>query len=68
MSSLCSQPAQSLGQDHPSSILAHVFSTAAMIVRFDKYMNVVLADCEEFRKIKSKGRNLVDKNHSRDIM
>jgi len=34
---------------------------------FDKYMNVVLADCEEFRKIKSKGRKDDDKEVKRTL-
>merc|ERR1740121_3129989 len=34
---------------------------------FDKYMNVVLADCEEFRKIRSKGRKDDEKEVKRTL-
>mmetsp|Transcript_61335 Transcript_61335/g.146069 ORF Transcript_61335/g.146069 Transcript_61335/m.146069 type:complete len:194 (+) Transcript_61335:118-699(+) len=34
---------------------------------FDKYMNVVLADCEEFRKIKTKGKTGDEKEVKRTL-
>merc|ERR1719190_357182 len=34
---------------------------------FDKYMNVVLADCEEFRKIRSKGKKDDEKEVKRTL-